>query len=239
MYNGPVCLGLTRTSTNEEIKKAAFDFILERGYMSVATVSAVGKLPMNRGLEVHRLDDDGYLYIGASHGKHFCDEVRVNPYICAVLVDTVAVRVSARLEEVPQEDRKLYARYWRQNKGTEKMYRRDLANFRLFRLIHGSGEVFHVYEDDAIARVRFTFSGGVLTPWSYTVGDACIGCGDCVTQCMMRVISVKNGKAAIDHYGCNECGICRESCAVGGIDNNGFYGNDYHEEEESEGEEDE
>ncbi|MDR1650686.1 MAG: hypothetical protein LBR87_02755 [Synergistaceae bacterium] len=220
MYNGPKCLGLTPDSGNDEIIKTAFDFVFGIGYMSFASTAADGKTPTCRGLEVHRLDDCGNMYIGASHGKHFYDEMEKNPRICGVAIDTVAVRISARVRKVC--DGKIRARYWELNRGTEKMYRKDLSNFQVYVLERGDGEVFHVYEDDAIARVRFSFGGDAARPWTYTVNSNCTGCGVCAANCMMNVIGIEEGRAVMDHYGCNECGICYESCSCKAVDKNEF-----------------
>ena len=130
-------------------------------------------------------------------------------------VNVVAVRVTARLEKV--SDKLLYERYWELNQGTKKMYHKDLSNFQLYRFAAGDGEVFHVYEDDAIARVRFSFGGASPRPWSYEIGEACTGCGTCVERCMMDTIHMARGRAEIQHYGCNECGICFHSCPVHAI----------------------
>jgi ferredoxin len=228
MNAGPVCLGLGRDSTNDEIREAAFDFVTGLGYMVFSTVcggggGAAGPAPNARGLEVHYLDDAKNLYVGASRGKGFPAEVGARPLVCAVAVKGVAVRIGARLAPVGREGGEgggeaAYARYWRQNPGTEKMYRKDLGNFQLYRLESGEGEVFHVYEDDKIARVRFSFGGWAPRPWRYVAGGpGCTGCGACAERCMMGVIEVVGGVAVPDHYGCNECGICREACPCGAV----------------------
>lgn len=220
MYKGPNCLGLTPDSTNEEIKRAAFDFAGGIGYMSFATVAVDGKTPTNRGLEVHFLDDDRNLYVGASRGKHFYDEMERLPYVSALAIDTVAVRINAWLRKVDSEG--VRARYWELNRGTEKMYHKDKSNFQVYLMERGEGEVFHVYEADAIGRVRFSFGGKSPRPWAYTINERCTGCGVCVTNCMMDTIRMRGAFAMIDHYGCNECGICHASCPSGAIDKNEF-----------------
>jgi ferredoxin len=220
MYSGLKCLGLTPQSNNEEKKKSAFDFVFGIGYMSFATTATDGKTPTCRGLEVHRLDDLGNMYVGASHGKHFYDELELMPYVCGVAIDTISVRISAWVRKT--DDDKIRERYWELNQGTKKMYRKDLSNFQVYVMEKGDGEVFHVYEDDAIARVRFSFGGALPRPWTYVISDDCTGCGACVQKCMLGVIELRNGVAWTDHYGCNECGICYESCSFGAIVKNEF-----------------
>ena len=78
------------------------------------------------------------------------------------------------------------------------------------------------YEDDAIARVRFSFGGAAPRPWSYQIGESCVGCGTCVERCMMDTIQMKDGRAEIQHYGCNECGICFHSCPIHAIQKQEF-----------------
>ena len=216
MYQGPTCLGMTPNSTNEEVKKAAFDFVQSIGYMAFATTAVDGKTPTNRGLEVHYLDDQGDLYVGASRGKHFYDEMEQMPVVSGLAIDVVSVRITARLKKV--FDAPLYERYWQLNQGTKKMYRKDWSNFQLYRFEQGEGEIFHVYEAASIARMRFSFGGATPRPWAYQVSERCIGCGVCVEKCMMDTIEMADGGAVIQHYGCNECGICYSACPDKAID---------------------
>jgi len=220
MYDGPKCLGMDQYSGNAEIQKAAFDFALNIGYMSFATTAIDGKTPNNRGLEVHRLDDEGNIYVGASRGKHFYDEMERKPYVSALIVDTVAVRINAWLKKV--DDEAIRARYWKQNRGTEALYRKDLSNFQVYVMERGEGEIFHVYADDKISRVRFSFGGEPIRPWMYVINDKCNGCGVCSEKCMTSIISIQNGVACKDSYGCNECGICYFSCPHQAVDKREF-----------------
>ena len=45
MFNPEPCLGLTEKNTNEEIKKAAFQFVKEVGYMIIGTTAMDGRTP--------------------------------------------------------------------------------------------------------------------------------------------------------------------------------------------------
>lgn len=220
MYKGPPCLGIKPGDPNDQIKEAAFDFVKQLGYMSFSSTAVDGRTPTNRGLEVHYLDDEKNLYVGASRGKHFYDEMEKLPFCSAVGIDVVSVRISGWLVKDDRES--VRERYWLQNQGTKKMYHKDLSNFQVYRFEKGEGEIFHVYEADAIARARFSFGGEKPRPWSYEINDKCTGCGICVTNCMMDTIHMHGSVAKIDHYGCNECGICYFSCLHGAIDKNEF-----------------
>ncbi|MCL1975612.1 MAG: hypothetical protein FWG61_05575 [Firmicutes bacterium] len=220
MYQGPICLGLTPQSTNEEIKTAAFNFAFSIGYMAFATTAIDGKTPTSRGLEVHRLDDVGNMYVGASRGKHFYDEIEVFPYVCGIAINDIAVRINAYVKKI--DDMHIRKRYWQQNRGTEALYRKDLDNFQIYLLESGEGEVFHVYQDDKIARLRFYFGDQKIRPWMYTINDKCNACGICEKNCMTDIITIHDNKACIDYYGCNECGICYFSCPHEAIDKEDF-----------------
>ena len=45
----------------------------------------------------------------------------------------------------------------------------------------------------------------------------CIGCEQCYLYCPDGVISITDGKAAIDYDFCKGCGICRKICKTGAI----------------------
>lgn len=47
--------------------------------------------------------------------------------------------------------------------------------------------------------------------------DRCVGCGECVVSCFYEAITLKNGKASINHELCDVCGLCFEKCPVNAI----------------------
>ncbi len=49
-----------------------------------------------------------------------------------------------------------------------------------------------------------------------TVSDACVGCGDCVEQCMFHGIELKDGVAVINKR-CRICGRCVDICLTDAI----------------------
>lgn len=52
---------------------------------------------------------------------------------------------------------------------------------------------------------------------AYVVGDACVGCGACASQCPVGAISMDTGAAVIDPDKCIDCGSCAAACPVGTI----------------------
>ena len=148
-FNPAPALGLTEESSNEEIKKAAFQFVHEVGYMVFGTTAIDGKMPTARGLEVHYLDDEGNFYIGIAKGKPVYYELQKNPYLVGTIIrDTVkrlsaSVRLNAHVTEIdPEEHPEIYAKYWELNPGTKALYRKDLDMFRIF--ILDSGETVNI-----------------------------------------------------------------------------------------------
>ncbi|MBN1260045.1 MAG: 4Fe-4S binding protein [Anaerolineae bacterium] len=44
------------------------------------------------------------------------------------------------------------------------------------------------------------------------VGDACVGCGLCITRCPVKAITLVEGQAQIDNARCKGCGLCVSTC---------------------------
>lgn len=221
-YNPKPCLGLTQKNSNEEIRKAAFQFVHEVGYMVIGTTALDGKTPTARGLEVQYLDEkEDTFYIGVAKGKPVYYELKQYPYLVGIIVrETIkrlsaSVRISAHVTELdPVNEKQIYDRYWELNPGTKALYRKDLDMFRIFRLDSGEGEIFHLPDDDIVCRLRFSFGNEKPRPWAYEIDqETCVGCGTCVEICMEDVIyPTENGKYAINHFGCLECGRCSMNC---------------------------
>ena len=207
MFNPKPCLGLTEKNTNEEIKKAAFQFVKEVGYMIIGTTAMDGRTPTARGLEVHQLDDSGDFFIGLAKGKPVYYELQKNPYIVGTIVrETVkrlsaSVRISAHVRELdPEKNQAVYRRYWELNPGTKALYHKDLDMFRIFVLDRGDGEIFHLPEDDEVCRLRFSFGGAARRPWAYEIDQEDV------------IFPNEEGKYYIHHFGCLECGRCAMNC---------------------------
>lgn len=226
IYDPAPALGLTPASPPEEIRAAAFAFVLEVGYLVVGTTALDGVTPTSRGLELHGLDDEGNLYLGVARGKPVYYELLRHPRITGTVVRSTvgrlsaSVRLGARVEPVePAVHPEIYRRYWEQNPGTRSLYRKDLDMFRIFRLVSGEGEIFHLPGADRICRVRFGFGGESPRPWAYEISDRCRACGACEEACMEGVIRRGDrGIYEIDHFGCLECGRCALHCPFGAVD---------------------
>jgi NAD-dependent dihydropyrimidine dehydrogenase PreA subunit len=52
---------------------------------------------------------------------------------------------------------------------------------------------------------------------AYKVGDACINCGSCDSECPVDAISEKDNSRWIDPAKCQDCGSCSSACPVEAI----------------------
>ena len=52
---------------------------------------------------------------------------------------------------------------------------------------------------------------------AHKVGDDCVNCGTCDSECAVEAISEKDGKRWIDPEKCKECGVCADACPTGAI----------------------
>ncbi len=47
--------------------------------------------------------------------------------------------------------------------------------------------------------------------------DLCIGCGECVSACQFRAMSLVDGRSQIDWDACMGCGVCVDKCVQGAL----------------------
>jgi ferredoxin len=52
---------------------------------------------------------------------------------------------------------------------------------------------------------------------AYKVGDACVNCGSCDSECPVEAIAEKDGKRWIDPAKCQDCGACAGVCPTEAI----------------------
>lgn len=52
---------------------------------------------------------------------------------------------------------------------------------------------------------------------AYVIGDACVTCGSCESQCPVGAISMGDTHYEIDADTCISCGSCAGQCPVGAI----------------------
>ena len=115
------------------------------------------------------------------------------------------------------ENEPLLDEFFEFNPGTKKMYRKNFDIVAVFKLVKGEGEMFHLYAEEKIRRLRFAFGGMEKLPMNHTITDACTGCGSCMENCVEEAIyKGEDGKCHIRYMDCNDCGICYTKCPLAG-----------------------
>lgn len=214
MSQKEILMGLTRESTNDEIKKAAFDLTWSIRFIAMATVE--DGMPHARIFDMTLLDD-GNIYFITATGKPTFDQLQANPniVITGVTINWLAVRINATVIET--DDPVIKEKFLEKNQGTKSLYSNSPDALRYFRLDKGEGEVSHLYADDMIARLRFGWNGGDPRPFVYHIDkEKCTACGVCYNVCVGKAIR-PGEKYSIDYFNCLECGSCYRKCPEGAV----------------------
>ena len=53
---------------------------------------------------------------------------------------------------------------------------------------------------------------------AYVIGDSCVSCGTCESECPVGAISQGDDKYQIDAGSCVDCGTCAGVCPTGAIE---------------------
>ncbi|MFO7963859.1 MAG: 4Fe-4S binding protein [Desulfobacterales bacterium] len=98
-------------------------------------------------------------------------------------------------------------------------FKKDMGN-RFFAICNccscccGGIKIQNLFTSGAISYSHIAPSGYIAT-----VGEGCIGCGECVPRCQFNAIEMdeKNEIVRIDVNTCMGCGVCETTCPVGAI----------------------
>ena len=208
--------GLTDQSSEAEIMKEIYKIIARLRFMPTATVK--NGEPESRIIDFLRMSD-GNIYFMTSKGKPFYKQITENPVIVmsSSIDDMYSFRLKAFVKPVPKTDKAIWDEFFGYNPGTVKMYRKNFDVVELFVLEKGQGEVFHLYAEERIRRIRFAFGGMEKEPLTYYISDKCIGCGICQDNCVEQAIYMgEDGKCHIREMDCDVCGICYTKCPMAG-----------------------
>lgn len=85
-----------------------------------------------------------------------------------------------------------------------------------FRIVRGEGEFFDL-SVIPITREGFSFGGFGSIERSYTITEACDGCGACLVSCPQQCIDTSDIPFRIVCGNCLRCGNCMTSCPKGAV----------------------
>ena len=155
--------GLTDENTEEEIRQKVFELIRDISFFPTATVN--NGQPENRLIDYNMLPD-GELYFMTSKGKPFYKQLMERPeiVICSAVDSLYSLKLRAWVKEIPVTDTWVWDEFFKLNPGTVKMYRKNFSIVSVFKLEKGDGEIFHLYAEEKIRRLRFAFGGGEKLP---------------------------------------------------------------------------
>lgn len=204
-----VLFGLDENSSEEEIRRKAFELIGKIRFIPAATKK--GDSVDIRILDFNQLSD-GQLYFMTSKGKPVYKQLTDEPFLAinTLYKERYSIRLNTRVEE--NHDPEIWEEFFSLNPGTMEMYRKDPDIMIIFKLVSGEGELFHLYANDRIKRARFAFGGGKTRPFTYKILDGCLACGICMDNCVEGAIRHENGRYFISEVDCDDCGICYRKC---------------------------
>ena len=52
---------------------------------------------------------------------------------------------------------------------------------------------------------------------AHVIGEECVSCGTCESECPVGAIAEDDGKYEIDADSCVDCGACEAACPIGAI----------------------
>ncbi len=207
--------GLTDENTDREVMETVKQVINKNPSLSVATVN--NGHPENRVISFYVLSD-GNIYFMTSKGKPFYKQLCANPELVATA--NIDRKYSLRLHGFVKDvtaDKKIWDEFFEINPGTMKMYRKNPDIMVIYQLEKGEGEMFHLYLEERIRRMRFAWGGMEKLSMTYKITDKCIGCGACRDACVEQAIHKgDDGKYYIRYMDCDDCGICYTKCPLAG-----------------------
>lgn len=212
MEDKDILWGLTNRDGEEAVREKTFELIGKIRFMPAATVN--GEQPESRILDFNRLSN-GELYFMTSRGKPVYEQLLERPQLVmnTLIDERYSLRMSAWVEE--EQNEKIWEEFFLLNPGTKEMYRKNFQVVALFHVARGEGEIFHLYANERIRRLRFAFGGEEKKPMTYHITEKCTGCGSCMENCVEQAIyEDEEGKFHIREMDCDDCGICYTKCPL-------------------------
>ena len=183
------------------------------GVLAFATVDEHGA-PQIRNISAIHYEPDA-MYFFTAKGKDFCRQLLSDGRV-QILGYTKCkemIRLSATVKPAAEQEK------WIDMIFDEQPYlanvypgdTRKLAGI-VFEIADGEIEYFHLGVNP-IFRESYTIGSGRLTETGYQITDACIGCGNCRSNCPQRCIE-PGTPYQIQQEHCLHCGNCYAVCPV-------------------------
>ncbi|MCI5774077.1 MAG: 4Fe-4S binding protein [Erysipelotrichaceae bacterium] len=217
--------------------KEIYDYFDKVGCCTFATID--GEYPETRIAHFLAYDDEG-LYFMTMNTKPFYKQLKETGKVAVC-----GLSASPEVEELSDGNLHFEAGYFIRISGDvkevsmEKIKAKNDPRFAYciedqqrypamttFVVTRFKGEIFDYdfekqQRDHKLERVRFSFNGFPLVKAGLTIGDKCIGCGQCAKVCSFDAISKTGSRYMIDENRCDECGNCYLNCPVHAISHKG------------------
>lgn len=187
------------------------------GVLSFATVDAKG-YPQLRCISAIHFEPDA-IYFFTARGKDFCKELldTEKVQILGYTRYKEMIRLTGRARPVHAgEQEKWRDMIFDEQPYLANVYPGDTRNIGIiFELKDMEIEYFNLGVNP-IFRERYVIGRTELAQKGYTITEACIGCGKCVSSCPQKAIE-KGVPCVIHQEHCLHCGNCFENCPVSAI----------------------
>ncbi len=196
---------------NEKARKYV-DMFRKVKIASAATVDQKGH-PHSRIINVMIAAPEG-MYIVTSKGKPFYEQLVQTGEIAlsAMCPDCQSLKFTGKVRIA---EKKWVDRVFEENPGMNEVYPGDTRYILdAFLIYEGRGEWFDLLHYP-ISRETFAYGEEADQP-GFEIGEACVGCGSCLTVCPQKCIT-EGTPYSIEPAHCLECGACREICPAGAI----------------------
>ncbi len=178
-------------------------------------IKSVAIATVNNGSPAVRIADvmlheDDKLYFLTARGKPYYKQLKAHPEISIVAMDDSYVTVRVK-GKIEFIGNSLLDKIFDENPVMNHIYPGDTREIlEVFCLPKGTGEVFDL-STNAPKRERFAFGGETVNEPGYRITDKCIACGVCKDSCPTGAIN-EGDVYSIESSLCLECGNCYEKC---------------------------
>lgn len=183
-----------------------------------ATIATLGDdgHPQTRIIDLMLWDEKGIYFLTAK-GKVFYDQLMEQKFVAiSATKDQQAVSLRGWVRNIGSEKRE---EIFEKNPYMQKIYPEHTREaLEVFHLYQAQGEYFDIRNPEKIVRAGILIGEAEEKVTGYVVGEACIGCGQCLSVCPQSCIDISKTPVEIKQNQCLHCGQCVTACPVGAIE---------------------